>query len=496
LGQVRSLDPAQASSPEELLVADQLFDGLTAFDPGGTLRSAISSSWQTTPDQAHWDFVIRPDAHFANGRAITSVDVKYSLERIAHKGSTSPVALQLDRVVGFKAFYYEGKAPGLAGITTPAPDRVHFDVDQPVSVLPFILANPAFGIVAKEAVEAPAPAFADQPVGSGPFMLASRTIDTVELVRAPGATTLLDGIRIRLFSGDRAETVSYAAFTRGFLDWTRVPPDRVEDVVGLHRQAGFRPYAADLFYGFNLKNPKFADARFREAIVRAVDPAAIVKVVYGGTARPATGVTAEGVPGYLPNACAKCSHDLAKAKELVAATFGSSAVPEVAIDYDDDPTQAAIARAMQANLHDAGIGSTIRPHAHVEYISFATSGKQELFQLGWIAPYLSLDAILTPLFSSGLPDNVTGFSVPDVDKLLKAARATPDDAARTSLYQQAERTLMDLLPIVPIAQFTTHSITSKRVRGLAVTPLGTFDATTVWLVPTKGTKGSTTKPKR
>src|SRR5947199_375049 len=68
---------------------------------------------------------------------------------------------------------------------TPAGDVVHISLDVPWSVLPEALASPAFGIVPKEAVEAaaPTPPFADQPVGSGPFKIRSRTQDHLFLDR-------------------------------------------------------------------------------------------------------------------------------------------------------------------------------------------------------------------------------------------------------------------------------------------------------------------------
>jgi sugar transferase (PEP-CTERM system associated) len=40
-----------------------------------------------------------------------------------------------------------------------------------------------------------------------------------------------------------------------------------------------RPYLAELFYGFNLKNPRYADVRFREAIVHAVNRDAIANLI-------------------------------------------------------------------------------------------------------------------------------------------------------------------------------------------------------------------------
>jgi len=475
-----SLDPAQARSPSEFLMAEQLFDGLTAYDPGTlAVKPSLAASWQPSADFAHWDFTLRPDAKFANGRPITSTDVKYSLDRIAAKGSTSPAISQLAMVSGYKAFNGTGKADNLAGITTPAPEVVHFDLDEPLSVLPSILGNPVFGIVPREAVDNPNPPFASQPVGSGPFMFKSRTDTVLRLVPSPDAKVSVKGLDVFLA---RDAASAYADFLRGGVDWVEVPPDQVEPVPESKGRDVVTPYTGELFYAFNLKNPKFADGRFREAIVHAVDRDAIGRVVYGSTVIPRSGLIAQGIPGAQPDPCGDvCRFDPAKAKDLLKQAFGDGPPPAIQIDYDDNPTQEAVAEAMQANLKAVGITSTPRPHVFGDYLSFAQSGDRELFRLGWIGQYPSPDAFLTPLYQTGTVDNVTGFSSPVVDELLKQGRGDPDEAKRMASFQEAEKQILVQVPVVPIAQFRTHSVSAKRVENLVVTTMGTFDASQVKL---------------
>jgi ABC-type transport system substrate-binding protein len=94
-------------------------------------------------------------------------------------------------------------------------------------------------------------------------------------------------------------------------------------------------------------------------------------------------------------------------------------------------------------------------------------------------PGAQADAFLTPLFQSGMRDNITGFSNTPVDNTLKNGRAEADEAKRIGSYQAAERLVLDQMPIIPLAQFQFQSVSSPRVSGLVVTGLGTFDATKV-----------------
>ncbi|HJV08089.1 MAG TPA: ABC transporter substrate-binding protein [Acidimicrobiales bacterium] len=474
----QSLDPAQARTPSELLVADQLFDSLTTYDPATlAIQPALATKWTSSADQKRWDFTLRPGATFANFRVITSADVKYSLERIAKRGSSSPAASQLDTVAGFKAANLEGKDT-LTGVTTPAPDVVRIDLDQPLSSLPAVLGHPTFGIVPREAVDAPTPSFAVQPIGSGPFMLQTRTDDLLHLVPAPGTAGL--ALRAVDFHLEADAASSYDDYLAGRLDWTSVPPDRVEQAAEQAGGAGTRPYLGELFYGFNLKNPKFADVRFRQAIVAAIDREAIIRVVYGPSAKVLRGLIPEGVPGAQADACGdRCARNVERAKALLAAAFAGKPVPEVQIDFDDDGTQRAVAQAIQANLQEVGIPAALRPHTYADYLRFAIGGQQELFRLGWIGAYPSADAFLTPLFQTSLRDNITGFSSTQVDATLKNGRAEADETKRVGSYQAAEKLILDQMPIVPLAQFQFQSVSAPRVTGLVVSGLGTFDATKV-----------------
>lgn len=472
-----TLDPAQARSVDQALVADQLFDSLTTVDPT-TLQPgpALAERWQVSADQKQWDFVVRAGAVFSNGRPITSEDVRYSLERVARPGSGSPVADLLQLVSGYDPFR-KNAAPGLAGITAPTPNVVHISLDQPWALLPTALSSPLFGVVARESAEAPGPGptITDEPVSSGPFQVGRQRGQTLALIPARATETKLSGIDVVRFDDIG---LAYQAFKDGDLDFVRVPADDITEAGRRFGRQGFRPYLAELFYGFNLKNPKFADARFREAIVRGIDRRAIVTAIYQGTVRPTDSTVLDGV-GSKGFVCERCAYDPVRSRALLQEAFKGAPPPPVALDYDDDATQDAIAKAIQASLAQVGIKVDLRPKAPRDYDGFALSNEPEIFRLGWIANYPSADAILAPLFATDSLDNLTGYSNPAVDAMLKSARLESDPGRRVELYQQIESTIMEQLPVVPIAQFNVHSVIAKRAKGVKLNSFGSFDATEV-----------------
>jgi ABC-type transport system substrate-binding protein len=476
-----TLDPVDASptAQGEMLAVDLLFDSLTEMGPGAATASpSVAAQWTATPDLRAWRFTL---AHrtFANGRAIVAADVKYSLERVAKKGRASLAAARLDTITGWAAFT-GGTAPELAGIKAVDPAIVEIDLDAPLSTLPELLSSPLYGIVPKEAVEAANPPFAAAPVGSGPFRFASAAGDVVHLARAGGSEAFLDGIDLSLYDTLDA---GYAAFTDGKLDWSLVPTAQTQAAAGRYGRSGYAPFGAELFFAFNVVNPAFADSRFRQAMLQAVDRDALVKAVYPDRGEVLTGVVPDGVPGHAADPCGPpCAYDVAAAKALLAQVFPPPATPPaVQIDYYQGTDTEAAASAIATDLQAVGIPAAKRPHTFDEYQTFATSGQEQLFLFGWAGVYQAPDAYLDPLFAGGSADNVTGLNDPAINQLLATARSTLDPTARAAANRQAEAAITTAAAVIPVVQFLTTSVVAKRVRDLVLQVDGTFAGEKVWL---------------
>jgi oligopeptide transport system substrate-binding protein len=480
-----SLDPADARDPTAVMVADQLFDTLVGYDSKSLeLRPALARSWDANQSQTVFTFHLAPESRFQDGSAVTATDVKFSLERIARKGSDSPLVAQLEAVSGYGPYHVDGSASGLAGVEAANPATVVVRLDRPFSGFPAVLGHPGFGVVPKSAVERLGDGFKQGPVGSGPFRVGAVGEDRVRLQRVAEHVPLarLDGIDLMRFTDVDA---AYRALKDGQLELAPVPPVNLDEAAREFGTRGMKPFLGLVFYAMNLESPDLRDVRLREAITAAIDRDRIVRDVYRHTAQPAAGLVSDGVPGRLGDACGdRCRHDLGRAKALVAEAFPQGGVPEVAIDHDDDSTQVAVANSIKADLDAAGIPAVLRRHPFVEYGQFIVSGQQELFRLGWIADYPSPDAFLFPLFSSTSPDNLTGLASAEVDDGLAAARKAADPVARDELYREVEQKVLSQFVVVPVAQLQSRLAVAKRVQAFTLSPMGTFDGTAVTLAAT------------
>jgi ABC-type transport system substrate-binding protein len=456
-----SLDPLEASagSPSASIVADLLYDGLTASGARVAVP-ALATHWETGDGAVTWRFTLRADARFSDGRPVTAVDVEASLDRAVARG-LAPLR-------------------DVAEVRTVDPVTVEVVMERPTAALPEILAAPGFGIAGAGAGGAVDPATG----GTGPFRFTGFAGDVARLVRAEGSTAYLDGIDVHLFDDLGA---AFDAFEAGGLDWTLVPPARAESAAEAYGAEGFVPFQTELFFGFNLASPVFADVRFRRAIVTAVDRSAVVRAVYFGVAEALDTIVPAGVAGHDPARCGEgCAHDPDVARVLLAQAFppeSGTPVPEVVIDHEDTPTEGALAQALELQLEAVGIPATPRPHAPADFPSFAVSGDQALVRLGWVGTAPTAELYLEPLFRTGAPDNLTGYSDTVVDVLLEGAARALDNEERLRLLGEAEAQILAAAPVLPIAQFRVLSVASDAVHDLTLGVGGTFDGTAVWLQP-------------
>jgi len=488
-----SLDPLEASTPLRQTLTAALFGTLTVWDPATLLpRPALAAGWQADAAQREWDFVLRPDARLGTGRALLASDVVFALSRATGAGVDVGPASALRVVRGYGA-WHAGKATSLTGVSSAEPRVVHLSLESGMGELPSLLANPALGIVPPEAVglpagtETPPPGsrVTATPPGTGEFRIAGqRQGEVVSLERVPWSKAYVDRVEAVSYPD---EVDAYDAFRRGGFDLAIVPPERLDDATRYHG-ATRHPLLAELFYGINARDPALADVRLRQAIVQAVDRRAIARGVYRGTALAlgsylVGGLSGLGRTGRSPRSgCVRdCGGDRAGARRLVRQVFGRALVPKLTLDYDDDPSQAAVARQLAANLRAVGISTEGRAQPLADFQSLVISGGGQLRRMGWVAAYPSAGAFLEPLFYSASPDNLTGLSSSEVDSLVGAAAREPDARRRTADWRRVELAVAAQAVAVPLVQFEEIVVRARRVGGLSINPVGTWSLEQVWL---------------
>ena len=85
---------------------------------------------------------------------------------------------------------------------------------------------------------------------------------------------------------------------------------------------------------------------------------------------------------------------------------------------------------------------------------------------GWIGDYPDPNTFLDMFVTDGA-NNETNWSNVRYDELIQAAQAETDPTARMEILHQAERVLMQELPIVPIYFYVSINMVNPQIKGFS-----------------------------
>lgn len=519
----RSLDPAYATTSQEQLIVGNLFDGLTAIDPSGAVRPAVAASWSSDPSLRHWRFQLRADATYSDGTPVEAGDFKSAWERMSSPRTkprpASPASL-LEAIEGYRAFA-SGHAKEIAGLRVPDPATLMVDLSEPFADLPAVAANPRLSPIPSQAAAdgSARGAFGARPLGNGPFTLSARyakgrPFDLLPNPSYGGRRPDLDRVRVVTVPD---EQTAWLALQHNLVSFAPVPLGQVAAarvLEGLSADGRSRPgllegpESGTWSLGFALDAGPAKDPRWRQAVSLAIDRQRIAEALAGALS-PASGIVPHGVPGAGRAACPACGYDPVRARSLLTelgkAPSGAGGAGGAGASGDAGGGPAAargpVDLAVPATSRDRRIAGLVATDlgkvgikvrvVEVDPARYAASlvKPPAMFALLETAAYPRMDAFLTRQFSSlagaskaaGPANGTAGFTDPTVDDLIARARATADEPARTSLYQQAETAILASLAVAPALERRHSAVLVPGVEGFDLTPWGALDLTTVRL---------------
>lgn len=498
----RSIDPRFVADEEGSVVVDALFDSLVALDADLEVVPAAASSWEIDDEAREFVFTLREGETFHDGSPVTAADFARSFDRIAD-GQTnplSPLSYYLEPISGFAEAQSSGAS--LRGVEAIDERTLRITLDEPFPEFLQVLAKPELAPLPPAADEDPG-GFADSPVGNGPFAMAepwqrNQFIRVERSETYAGESARLDEVVFRIYANDPAQEIQYAEFAGGQLQFAEVPASKRDEAVeqfGLSTDGYTGPGVLDglsgtlYYYGFNVERPPFDDPAIRRAVSLSVDRERIAEEITRGTRVPATSIVPPSIPGGRSGACDHCRYDPEEARAIVdAARETEGEEPRefepVTILHDRGTTHGAIADRIAEDLRTAtGLEVEVRAVPLSELLRTARAGEVQIFRLGWQADRPSPGSYLLPLFSSDRigTENLTRYSVEEVEAMLDVARSARDERERNARYREAEERILEDVAIAPILFYRHNKVVAPGVRGFTYTPLGTVDLARVWL---------------
>jgi oligopeptide transport system substrate-binding protein len=225
------------------------------------------------------------------------------------------------------------------------------------------------------------------------------------------------------------------------------------------------PYLGTYFYMFNVEVPAFKDKRVRQAMAMSIDREMLTARVTRGGELPAFSFVPPETVGYTSEN--KIPFDIARAKKLLAEAGypDGKGFPKVELLYNTLESHKTIAEALQQMWkNNLGIDIVLRNEEWKVYLASKTQKNFQLARYGWIANYVDPNAFMDMWLSYG-GNNDSNWKNLEYDALIEQAGRTIDTTERFKVFQQAEKLLLEELPIIPIYHYTTTCLLHPAVKN-------------------------------
>ncbi len=428
------------------------------------LTGDLARAWKVSADGRTLTLQLRPDVRWHDGKPFTSRDVKFTLELVKNPDLGSPFAARLESVTSVAT-----PDARTAVLNLQSPNSTILDTLTSLMMVPEHLLG---GI--KPADLRNADWWRTAPVGTGPFKWGRYRPDQyVELLAHADhyrGRPKLDRLVNRYFKDGGAAAIALRA---GEIQFTYLTLDQIGEVsAGASARVVEGSSQVLNYIGFNHLDPRFQDIRVRQAMLIAIDRAAIVKSLYAGRARLAPCIYSQ--PAYQPADLAPHAHDPVRARQLLAEAGWDriKGEPIELLTYYGDQVSKDVISAIQAQL--AAVGVSIKPRFvdGPTWGQLADSGKFSMVLAGAgngpepdvISPFLDSD-YLPP---RGI--NRMRVTMPELDRLFEQGRRESDAARREAIYRDVCRLTNARLPWAPLWVANRFGGIGSQVRGMVWWP--------------------------
>ena len=475
------LDPVLTDANVDIWIMTNLYDTLLQPTPDGRgVNPGLATAYKVSDDGLTFTLTLRQGTKFSDGSPITADDVKWSLDRAR------------DPKEGIWNFILES----IDSVEITAPDTVVLHLKHPDPTLAAGLATFNTAIMPMKLFEATpgateddkAKAFAEHPIGSGPFMFDSWQrgtqlvikrnpyywqmgedgkplpyLDEVDFPVIPDDATRI--LKLQAGEVDGAELIPYARVQElqndPNLNMALFPSTKVEFIT-----MNVRPKLKDGTTNI------LADPKVRQALNYAIDKPALIKVVTFDVGKPTVSFMSSATPLVYDNGPAY-PYDPAKAKDLLkqAGIADGTEIHSFALAGSADET--AILSTLQQMWGAVGIKLVIDQVDNATRTAKYRAGDFQMRCSLWTDDIADPSEI-TSYFADfrNIQSLHSGYENKDIEGWYDAGQKEADPAKRSDLYKQIQQAYMADAPIIFLYQSPYPVALKKSVKGFNQIPLG------------------------
>jgi oligopeptide transport system substrate-binding protein len=473
-----TLDPHRAEGVPASNVLRDLFEGLVMEDPSGRYIPGAAKSWSLSEDAKTYVFKMRENGKWSNGDDVTAEDFVYGLRRSVDPTTLSNYSSMLYPIKNARDIVLGKKNPETLGVRAQGPHTLIVELEEPTPYFLSLLTHSTTYAAHRPTVEAFGTQFTrpGKLVGNGAFRLEEWRVQShIKLTRNKeywdDKNTVLEEVYYYPLDDVNSSFKRYRAQELDFtetvlaeqLPWIRqcLPQD-----------LKLAPYFGSYYYGFNNTQPPFKDKpKLRTALSMAIDRTVITDIILGAGQIPAYSL----VPPVktftaVPTDWAEWTQEERnqEAQKLYRASGFSKENPlEVEILYNTSENHKRIALAIAAMWKQSlGVKTTLRNQEWKVFLQTRRLKQStQVYRAGWIGDYDD-PYTFSQLLHSENEMNHPGYSSKEYDELINLAATKNAGEERLDILRQAERTMLEDMPIIPLYFYVSSHLVKPWVSGL------------------------------
>lgn len=454
-----SLDPHHMTAAGTKEVMFNVYEGLVKPTSDGKIVPAVASDVSVSDDGLTYTLKLRQGVKFHNGDTVEMQDVLYSLDRRMSGEDAAAKLAALDIITGVKG---EG-------------DTLTLTLGEPSGEFLAYLMNVYI-------VPADVSALDTNPVGTGPYKVASRAAqDNLVLERFDdywGEKGKLSKVTFKIL--ENAESL-VLGLQSGALDLvSHMTSDQTSQLA--ESDFDVAQGSMNLVQALYLNNAEapFDDVRVRQALCYAVDKQGMIDLAFDGYGIPlGTSMFPSFSKYYDDSLTDYYPHDVEKAKALLAeAGYPNGFEMTITVPSNYTP-HVNTAQVLANQLAEAGIKATILPVEWNTWLRDVYNGRQFQSTITGLTSDNMTARKLLERFGSSIGNNFTNYNNPEYDEILAKAVSAIDDGEQTGYYRQLERILTETAANVYLQDMADLVALRKGLSGLEFYPLYVLDVSTL-----------------
>jgi peptide/nickel transport system substrate-binding protein len=491
-GNVSGLIPNIVSDSASFDVGNLIYGGLVTRDQDLNFVGDLAESWTFSQDCRELTFKLRRDARWHDGQPFTAADVVFTYETMINP--KTPTA-------------YRESFRMVESVATPDPHTISVRYKQPYAKALdtwglWMLPKHLLERYMKEGRLRESPQNWSAPVGTGPYRFSElKSGEKIVLLANPDyydGRPYISRIVYRIIPSQATIFLELKARGLDAAGLTALQYTRQTDYPAFRKAYNKYRYPSNgyTYLGFNLRDPRFADKRVRQAFAHAINKSEVIDGVILGLGRAATGPYKPGTWPYNPNV-KTYGYDVARAKALLAEAGWKDTNGDGIVDKDGKPfafelltnqgndERKKVAGIIQASLREVGVAVEVRILEWAAFLKeYIKKRRFEAIVLGW---GIGLDPDQFDVWHSSKtgPDELNHISYqnPEVDALLEKGRASCVQRERKQYYDRLQEVLAEEQPIVFLYFRDALPVVASRVRGIIESPNGIRYKFHEWFVP-------------